>query len=51
MIYAGTCTRGQPRSVKRPIATWIAVIGWGAMMINLFVVNLVVHGLHSYAGV
>ena len=31
-------------------AAWIAVLGWAAMMINLFGVNLVITGLHSYAG-
>ncbi|HEY2674635.1 MAG TPA: c-type cytochrome biogenesis protein CcsB [Rugosimonospora sp.] len=51
VIYAGYLHARATPSVKRTIATWIAVIGWGAMMINLFVVNLVVSGLHSYAGV
>jgi cytochrome c-type biogenesis protein CcsB len=38
-------------SVRRTAASWLAVIGWGTMMINLFVVNIFVSGLHSYAGV
>jgi ABC-type transport system involved in cytochrome c biogenesis permease subunit len=38
-------------SVRRATATWIAVAGWVTMMINLFGVNLVISGLHSYAGV
>ena len=32
-------------------ATAIAVLGWATMMVNLFVINFVVSGLHSYAGV
>jgi cytochrome c-type biogenesis protein CcsB len=38
-------------SVRRTAASWLAVIGWGTMMMNLFVVNIFVSGLHSYAGV
>ncbi len=32
-------------------ATFIVVLGWATMMVNLFVINLVQTGLHSYAGV
>ena len=32
-------------------AAWINVVGFGAMVFNLFFVNLVTVGLHSYAGV
>jgi cytochrome c-type biogenesis protein CcsB len=38
-------------SVRRTAASWLAVVGWGTMMVNLFVVNIFVSGLHSYAGV
>jgi cytochrome c-type biogenesis protein CcsB len=38
-------------SVKRTAASWLAVLGWATMMMNLFVVNIFVSGLHSYAGV
>jgi cytochrome c-type biogenesis protein CcsB len=31
-------------------ASYIAVLGWAAMMFNLFAVNTVIAGLHSYAG-
>jgi cytochrome c-type biogenesis protein CcsB len=51
VIYAGYLHARATPSVKRTIATWIAVLGWCAMMVNLFGVNLVVSGLHSYAGV
>jgi cytochrome c-type biogenesis protein CcsB len=51
VIYAGYLHARATPSVKRTVATWIAVLGWAAMMINLFGVNLVIAGLHSYAGV
>ncbi len=31
-------------------AVAVALMGWGSMMVNLFVINLVQTGLHSYAG-
>jgi cytochrome c-type biogenesis protein CcsB len=51
VVYAGYLHARATPSVKRTVATWIAVVGWGTMMINLFAINLVVSGLHSYAGV
>jgi cytochrome c-type biogenesis protein CcsB len=51
VIYAGYLHARATPSVKRPITLWIAVLGWCAMMVNLFAINLVVSGLHSYAGV
>ncbi len=51
VIYAGYLHARATPSVKRTVATWIAVLGWVTMMINLFAINLVVTGLHSYAGV
>jgi cytochrome c-type biogenesis protein CcsB len=51
VVYAGYLHARATPSVKRTVATWIAVLGWGTMMINLFAINLVVSGLHSYAGV
>ncbi len=38
-------------SVKRTTASALALTGWGVMMVNLFLVNIFVSGLHSYAGV
>lgn len=32
-------------------AAWVAIAGWATMMVNLFAINLVTSGLHSYAGV
>ena len=51
VIYAGYLHARATPSVKRTVATWIAVLGWAAMMVNLFGVNLFVGGLHSYAGI
>ncbi|HKT03561.1 MAG TPA: c-type cytochrome biogenesis protein CcsB [Rugosimonospora sp.] len=51
VLYAGYLHARATPSVKRNVATWIAVVGWVAMMVNLFGVNLVISGLHSYAGV
>ncbi|GII26397.1 c-type cytochrome biogenesis protein CcsB [Planosporangium mesophilum] len=51
VIYAGYLHARATPSVKKTVATWIAVLGWATMMINLFAINLVVTGMHSYAGV
>jgi cytochrome c-type biogenesis protein CcsB len=51
VCYAGYLHARATPSVKRTVATWIAVLGWAAMMVNLFGVNLFIAGLHSYAGV
>jgi cytochrome c-type biogenesis protein CcsB len=51
VIYAGYLHARATPSVRKTTATWIAVAGFAAMLVNLFLVNLVVSGLHSYAGV
>ncbi len=51
VVYAGYLHARATPSVKRTTATWIAVLGWVTMMVNLYGVNLVISGLHSYAGV
>jgi cytochrome c-type biogenesis protein CcsB len=51
VVYAGYLHARATPSVKRTVATWIAVLGWVTMMFNLFGVNMVISGLHSYAGV
>jgi cytochrome c-type biogenesis protein CcsB len=51
VIYAGYLHARATPSIKRTVATWIAVAGWTAMMMDLFGVNLFISGLHSYAGV
>jgi cytochrome c-type biogenesis protein CcsB len=51
LVYAAYLHARATPSVKRPVATWFAVAGWCVMMVNLFVINIAVSGLHSYAGV
>jgi cytochrome c-type biogenesis protein CcsB len=34
----------------RKYAPWINLLGFGALTFNFFVVNIVISGLHSYAG-
>jgi cytochrome c-type biogenesis protein CcsB len=50
VVYAGYLHARATPSVKRSTATWIAVLGWATMMMNLFGVNLFISGLHSYSG-
>jgi cytochrome c-type biogenesis protein CcsB len=51
VVYASYLHARATPSVRRTAATWFAVAGWTMMMVNLFVVNFLVSGLHSYAGV
>jgi cytochrome c-type biogenesis protein CcsB len=49
VVYACYLHARATPSVKRTTATWIAVIGFATMLMNLFGVNLFFEGLHSYA--
>ena len=49
IVYAGYLHARATPSVKRTTATWIALIGFATMLMNLFGVNLFIAGLHSYA--
>jgi cytochrome c-type biogenesis protein CcsB len=49
IVYAGYLHARATPSVKRTTATWIALIGFLTMLMNLFGVNLFFEGLHSYA--
>jgi cytochrome c-type biogenesis protein CcsB len=51
VVYAAYLHARATPSVRGRWSSWIAVVGWATMMVNLFGVNLVVSGLHSYAGV
>ena len=51
VVYAGYLHARATPSVKRTVATWIAVLGFLTMLMNLFGVNLFFSGLHSYSGV
>ncbi|SCE66004.1 cytochrome c-type biogenesis protein CcsB [Micromonospora viridifaciens] len=50
VVYAGYLHARATPSVKRNVATWIAVLGFLTMLMNLFGVNFFFTGLHSYAG-
>ena len=49
VVYAGYLHARATPSVKRTVATWIALLGFATMLMNLFGVNLFFEGLHSYA--
>jgi len=49
VVYAAYLHARATPSVKRSTATWIALIGFVTMLMNLFGVNLFFEGLHSYA--
>jgi len=49
IVYACYLHARATPSVKRTTATWIALLGFATMLMNLFGVNLFFEGLHSYA--
>ncbi len=49
VVYAAYLHARATPSVKRTVATWIALLGFVTMLMNLFGVNLFFEGLHSYA--
>jgi cytochrome c-type biogenesis protein CcsB len=49
VVYAAYLHARATPSVKRTTATWIALLGFLTMLMNLFGVNLFFEGLHSYA--
>jgi len=49
VVYAAYLHARSTPSVKRNVATWIALLGFATMLMNLFGVNLFFSGLHSYA--
>ncbi|MFC0007897.1 c-type cytochrome biogenesis protein CcsB [Micromonospora siamensis] len=51
VVYAGYLHARATPSVKRSVATWISILGFATMLMNLFGVNFFFTGLHSYAGV
>jgi len=51
VAYAAYLHARATPSVKKTVATWFAVAAWGTMLINLYVINFVAPGLHSYAHV
>jgi cytochrome c-type biogenesis protein CcsB len=51
VAYAAYLHARATPSVKRTTATWLAVVAWITMLVNLYVINFVAVGLHSYADV
>ena len=51
VAYAAYLHARATPSVKRTTATWFAVVAWLSMLINLYVINFVAVGLHTYANV
>ena len=51
VAYAAYLHARATPSVKKTTAAWFAVAAWGTMLINLYVINFVAVGLHSYAHV
>jgi cytochrome c-type biogenesis protein CcsB len=49
VVYACYLHARATPSVKRSVATWIALLGFATMLMNLFGVNLFFSGMHSYA--
>jgi ABC-type transport system involved in cytochrome c biogenesis permease subunit len=50
VIYAGYLHARATPAVRRPVAVWIAIIGFLTMLMNLFGVNIFFEGFHSYGG-
>jgi cytochrome c-type biogenesis protein CcsB len=50
VIYAGYLHARATAGWRGSRAAWINLLAFSAMLFNLFVVNIVISGLHSYAG-
>ena len=50
VIYAAYLHARATAGWKGRAAAWINLLGFGAMTFNFFIVNIVISGLHSYAG-
>ncbi len=50
VIYAAYLHARSTAGWRGKRAAWISVVGFASIMFNLFFVNMVVSGLHSYAG-
>jgi cytochrome c-type biogenesis protein CcsB len=51
VLYAGYLHARSTRGWRGRRAAWVAVVGFAALMVTYYAVNLFVVGLHSYAGV
>ncbi len=50
VIYAAYLHARSTAGIRGRAAVALALLAWGAMMFNLFGVNMLISGLHSYAG-
>ncbi|EOM77183.1 c-type cytochrome biogenesis protein CcsB [Rhodococcus rhodnii] len=50
IVYAGYLHARATSGWRDTKAAWINIVGFVAMLFNLFIINMVVSGLHSYAG-
>jgi cytochrome c-type biogenesis protein CcsB len=51
VVYAGYLHARATAGWRGPWAAWINVAGFGVMLFNLFFINIVIAGFHSYAGI
>ncbi|MGH3935234.1 MAG: c-type cytochrome biogenesis protein CcsB [Pseudonocardiaceae bacterium] len=51
VIYAGYLHARATAGWRGSWAAWINVVGFGVMLFNLFFINIVIAGFHSYAGI
>jgi cytochrome c-type biogenesis protein CcsB len=51
VVYAGYLHARATAGWRGSPAAWTNVVGFGVMLFNLFFVNIVIAGLHSYAGI
>ena len=51
VVYAGYLHARATAGWRGSRAAWINVVGFGVMLFNLFFVNIVIAGFHSYAGI
>ena len=50
LLYAGYLHARATPGWRGPKSAWINVLAFATMVFNLFFINMVVSGLHSYAG-
>jgi cytochrome c-type biogenesis protein CcsB len=50
LVYAAYLHARATSGWRETRAAWINIVGFVAMLFNLFIINIVVSGLHSYAG-
>jgi cytochrome c-type biogenesis protein CcsB len=51
VVYAGYLHARATAGWRGSRAAWVNVVGFGVMLFNLFFVNIVIAGFHSYAGI